>query len=442
MDDMPPRRRLGCWGWLLILTGLVGVMAIGVAFWLNSDRDLRAEAARAQSLGVPMEWRDLPVVRPEPADMILLRLLQKTTERGITCAAADNGWWSWDPFETPPAALATWDSGIDVDMDALVVQLSCTPAWSLDAAAMEDAGRRGDVRAMLAGMSPHDGDLRDAARELLIQRSGRGSDAPAHLAVLFANLAATPASVSFNDHQKSLGIARDLANHVIRHRDRLDPNITAQTAQLLADRLDAMLPAVISSHPLYMAAMLHADPWQFMRQWNVRLVALMELPGGLRFFHRLGRRVIVARGVDAAAWVAAHGIPRTYRDVTSAAPQLPPMSSVLDVRSVFAHTLEYHESLHYRQPGTFDPYLLLYLHLLSTTQLRLVAADLAGSPWPLDPWDPGGAPIRRIVHDGVVIGGYSCWLNGLDDGGGRGDLCWPLRAKPGSPKASDPLPKP
>jgi hypothetical protein len=77
----------------------------------------------------------------------------------------------------------------------------------------------------------------------------------------------------------------------------------------------------------------------------------------------------------------------------------------------------------------------------SLLRANLVLAELRGTPWPRDWFDPSGSPIRRIERDGRLIGAYSIGDDGVDGGGSRsGDICWPLYEMLGSPLASAALP--
>jgi hypothetical protein len=49
--------------------------------------------------------------------------------------------------------------------------------------------------------------------------------------------------------------------------------------------------------------------------------------------------------------------------------------------------------------------------------LRLMAAELRGQPWPIDPYDPSGKPLRPFLRDGKLMGAYSVYEDGVDDGG-------------------------
>ena len=62
----------------------------------------------------------------------------------------------------------------------------------------------------------------------------------------------------------------------------------------------------------------------------------------------------------------------------------------------------------------------------------VLAAEIRGGPWPVDPCDSTGATLRRLKRDGQLIGAYSVGRNETDDHGERGDeafaLYGPLKA--------------
>lgn len=84
--------------------------------------------------------------------------------------------------------------------------------------------------------------------------------------------------------------------------------------------------------------------------------------------------------------------------------------------------------------------LLCMSWIKADTGLRVLAAELRGEAWPLDPSDPGGGRVRRIERDGRLIGYYLLDRNGTDDGGRSGqDACVSLYGELGTPLGSDPV---
>ncbi len=72
---------------------------------------------------------------------------------------------------------------------------------------------------------------------------------------------------------------------------------------------------------------------------------------------------------------------------------------------------------------------------------RLLAAEIAQRPWPVDGFDPARAPLKRIERGGALIGAYSTFLDGADDKGSiKLDRCWALYERLGMTMAGDPPP--
>ena len=61
--------------------------------------------------------------------------------------------------------------------------------------------------------------------------------------------------------------------------------------------------------------------------------------------------------------------------------------------------------------------LILEMTVQCQLRLRLMAAELRGQPWPVDPYDPSGKPLRPFLRDGKLMGAYSVHQDGVDDGG-------------------------
>ena len=63
---------------------------------------------------------------------------------------------------------------------------------------------------------------------------------------------------------------------------------------------------------------------------------------------------------------------------------------------------------------------LLEMTVQCQVHLRLMAAELRSQPWPVDPYDPSGKPLRPFLRDGKLMGAYSVYLDGVDNGGNKG----------------------
>ncbi len=90
------------------------------------------------------------------------------------------------------------------------------------------------------------------------------------------------------------------------------------------------------------------------------------------------------------------------------------------------------------QLGSWGAYRAYSGSIRSPLALRLLAAELAGAPWPRDPFAVPTAPLQRVERDGMLIGAYSVGEDGVDDGGDRRkDLCMPLGGIMGHPRMGD-----
>ena len=61
------------------------------------------------------------------------------------------------------------------------------------------------------------------------------------------------------------------------------------------------------------------------------------------------------------------------------------------------------------------------------TALTFNGRRIARSALPVDPYDPSGKPLRPFLRDGKLMGAYSVYADGVDDGGNKGkDRYFPL----------------
>jgi hypothetical protein len=424
--DAPPRRRLGCIGWLLVAGCLLLVAVAILLLWRRSTGDLDAEAARARALGVAMAG-DLPPEEP-PGLRSWLAELERVTGRATRYEGPHLDTHG-DPWQAAPPELLAWTSGVDADVDAL---LDRAPQGRLRLPTGATSSARNDY----AGYGVYE------AKDLLLQRLFR-TDAPRPDLDRLQLLSGVPHGF--------MGLwswykAEDAWLYAaLRHRERLDPATTAASARSLATAMHERVGSAIASQPAIWDDLLRQPVEPLLRDLNIRLPSLMvmDLDSGLLLIPRAGRRRILARSVDAAAWVRTHGTPATFADIAAMSPRLDRLRPSNAWHELYSSILDEGFCAHCRGYRTSACHAQAEAALRIITHLRVFAADLDGSPWPPDPGDPSGAPLRPIVRDGVVIGAYSVGVDGVDDGGDRRtDLCLPLRARLGYPRASDPPPAP
>lgn len=434
MDGARPRLRLGWWWLPIIALGLLAIAALVLALWLRSTGDLVAEEERARSLGVAVDWRSLTVPLASVEQQRRIRALLRTVKRAKTIPSTDDGSWMREAFVESPAGFADWDSGVDPEVDACLRAFPESPPTVLG----------GDDDALrLLSLAGEYAEACYATRDLLILRSVRGRDRAAELSELFVRLARLPTGVSLWPDHQPVSTAEAWTMHAVRHRAELDASATATTASQLADHLDAVMRQQIAVRPLFLSLALRVDPFTLFCATNITLPSLMANRTSMRILPRLGRGSVLARSIDSCVWVSAHGLPDTVAAACLAAPTRPAPGWWELPGETMALTLDCSSCIHCSSEMVPALQSALRRHLRCTTGLRLLAAELSGTPWPTDPGDPAGGPLRPVLRDGVVIGAYGLGNDGLDGAGDRyKDWCWPLRARLGSPKASDPVKKP
>lgn len=442
MDEVQaPARRPGLWGWILLSATALGVVAVGVAIWMRTSSDLDALRRQAVAAGLPATWRDLDVAAGRSPHAGALAQAEELCSR--RSGEVDAGRAANCPFAPVPNTLSCWrlagGSGIEDAVDALVDQVRPGEVLHLDVAAIEAAIARRDAEALVGERA-----LLFGGRgfwSLLIHyrlRIAAGVDDQQALADRLLRLAGSLDAPSTTQLRSCLYAATAWGLAVQRHR--LPTAAAADAARRLAERFDALLPRVVAAQPLIYDAMLRLPPERMFRACNLRVPEVMTYPFTMDPLHRLGRGPIVASRVRAAIWVAGHGVPRSHDDILAASPAF--AVGVLDMPTRLLGSMFDHPWCQRCSGYTDDLHGLLSFHLRVTTQLRLLAADLVGEPWPADPCDRAGGRLRPITRDGAMIGAYSLGANAIDDGADiRGDWCWPLRAQLGYPRASDqPMP--
>lgn len=422
--------RLGCMGWIVVFASLLVVLLAVLLLWMKSDGDLRRIEATATAQGVPTTWAGIGLPTTPSARLAAVRRLNALA----TAVKAYNGWnaLGWTPFDPPPEGLREWSanggSGVDRDIDRELDSLDPGLFLTCDPLDQDEAFARREWRTVAASYWMR----LDMIRESL---AGRIACADAdglppllrrmhrlarlqHVRLEFDSLTAANLWLGGVIKARSLGIS--------------DPAWADEAEQLAHESLGT-LPKQAAIHFVCTYQIFNAPAERALKEMNMRLPAIMCNPLGLRFFYRTGRGPLLERELAAVGWLWRHGSPTTLSEAEAMAPAVPRVSWYSSPGQLLGSMLG----------GNDRSYLYWYamVGIRARTGLRLLAADLRGTPWPVDPTDPAGGLIRPVVRDGVVIGAYACGHDGVDGGGDRmRDWCWTLHERLGSPKASDPPP--
>ena len=438
MDPPQTPLQLGCWSKLFIVL-ILGVAAIAVtlAFWLRSTADLDAERARAVALGVEMDWERLGVTGDRSVQRRTLYEIAKIAERAKSYDGSSYEW-ERDPWRaSAPSDLAGWNSGVDVDLDAAIDRLDGIPALQIAPGEIAAARISHNATQFVRGfddwqrLNPYD------AVQVLKRRSVIATgDMPA-LSDRLVRLASS--APNLHSIWGSFSASDAFINHVLRHRDALNPHQTAALARQLAACLESQVLVTVRCGPAFWEGALRFPCDDLLRAWNISLPSLMQYGSVRAIIQRGGRRAVFARAIDAAAWVGAHGLPRNPAQVEAMSPGWPQMTPWRALHDLYGATVDRGGCEHCAGRQVGQAHSVVTKWLRQRTYLLLLAADFDGSAWPIDPGDPVGGTLRPILRDGQVIGAYSFGANMCDDGGlTRGDWCFPLRAPLGYPRAADP----
>ncbi len=387
------------WRWVLLGVALSVLLGCGMGWWwLTSTRDLAAFAVQAKAAGVSLA--------PEEIDPI-----------------ADAAWSSWShDLETPvftSVGVVEMTPGIqaalDPRCDELLARLDTLPAGRIRSASFPDAVR-GLFIARLGFASP-------GTIPALVHRMQRF----AH-----AMLGRTDSGYYRDPVVSSLeGMSRVLARRCqeLDVQDRLD---LARDLTLIADDVEGEL----RTSGLRFLRQAYSDAWMphgLCGAWGIRLpgpYGLMPSLGGV-LLDRAGRRRLLADVLEWHRTMVACADERAFIAWVRREQAKPSMGWKELLPAYF---------LRRQVPFTYAARSSLPLIL----QCRVLAAELAGKPWPVDPFAVPGTPLQRVERDGVLVGAWSVGFDGVADGGDRSrDLCIPLtRQVMGRPHMGDALPPP
>lgn len=399
-DDQRPRRRLRGWrlllawsaGLLLLLALLLG---IGVPIWLRSTSDLGRVDARARALGIAPTWTEAGLTRSAPERIALQEELERLQPvlKSWDAAKPRGAPSPLTPGLPTPPAMTAHHAALDrARMERLLT--------ICDALGTEPVIR--DVEMTYATKVPGI-PVAMGASKLLAERVVLADDAglPREIARLL-DLAERTDSRTVIGHLVRTAIARLAARAITMRLPAL--RATGDEAVAIADRLRRMADALSAG-----TGDACAGEFRCARASLLASGGIPEFMGGMkgRLLVRAGREAVLARLLDIADAARAAPIPRLAamgrielelerEDRRTAIPWPSRVLSGLIIPAVTLAT---------RKPE------------VAAVHLRLVAAELTGTPWPADLLDPGGVPLRRIERDGRVVGAYSVGTDGRDDGG-------------------------
>ncbi len=416
--------RLPFYGWIVVVV----VCALGaIGLWLVSDRDLVAFDAKARAAGIKPTWEEVGLVASPPEHLVRWRRLMQLAE-SLKSYQETSEWRPRVGEPTPPelaahhAALSEKDLGEVVQLidglppEAIREQTSVSYDTRLDdASSVRALSRLFAERITLA----HDPAIVEESRRLLAVATAQQSMTLIQDLVEVSCLAIWQSAIA--GRHASPGLDREaIAAYIDTLRNHLE-----------ATRNDCMDKEV----------RLWRDVIWRVQRGEAKVVkdleSSLEIPGWLRGYGvgrcwaRMGRSPSLDLLLDnAVAWRTSTSFPTRAKNVgavqlrVEAIPTWQPACRM--VNTMMPATSLLHESW-----------------MKADTGLAVLAAELRQAPWPIDPTDPAGLPVRRIERDGRLIGYYLVGRNGVDDHGkvsnSTGDYCFALYERLGSPMATDPL---
>jgi hypothetical protein len=157
---------------------------------------------------------------------------------------------------------------------------------------------------------------------------------------------------------------------------------------------------------------------RLLKERGVSLPAVLQYVLTIEMAVRMERENILRAELDWLQFVKAHPLqPRDWLDEAER------QRAALTGSWLTVPT--HRQVLYAQQPNSLSGLVATVLHL------QVLAAELRGSPWPVDLLDPLGKSLRRWEVGGRLIGAYSVGPDGIDSGGAHGgDITLRLRLEP------------
>jgi hypothetical protein len=408
------------WWWVAIVG--VAVAALVFALWYHSDRDLRIVAARAAALGVSQTWTATGLARSPQTRLDDWHRLGALAQ-SLTDYEAKSDSFRLKPGFAVPGALRAHHAGLPADDIATVLQLcarlepdSIVETVEIDIFDTSDSLSWGRSLSRLLG-----------ERLAIIPGAQVADEARYHLRAIQAEPPRSLIRILVANNRFAVWQGAI----ILRLRD---PEIDQQALAALIDEAriwyeramrDAWAGEYRWMHALATGLRAGNERYADALVGDFGLVPNWGKPFGLHMLaHRAIRDDTMHTALDLhEAWLAA----------PDAAGRCSAVQAIERRRT--AQNWNLPQRLAAMWLPAFDYVTRSWAE--RDTQLRVLAAELRGEPWPIDPLDPARKPVRRIEREGRLIG-YYLLKDGTDDGGHTNkDRCTALYDALGSPMAAD-----
>ncbi len=410
MDDSTPRRnRLRGWWGVAVLIGVLLVTAVGLGLlWYHSNGDLLAVREEAKALAIPTTWPEVGLTR-SPSEVIaryerlaqLAKSLPDYDSLAITGKIISGSGQAprLKPYLAIPQEARDHHAGLD---QATVAEFLLLLDQLPDDILVQQEHRT------LTGPNPEIGWFRNivryqqervllAAPEEVVRETERllrfVEIRDCHLLiellvqVSLVEISLSPIAGRLHDLQKRMAT---LADRLDRLSQRLEVHLTNAFIGefVLANHTCENPAATRQAMGLFAPDSLWDD-----LMWGPQM--------------RAGRGPLLSREM---AWIQMTRLHPTPADLVSNARRISRESQ--DLRRWIPT-----ETLSLQLMGVVPT----VLNMTAKCQLRLqlMAAEVHGTTWPIDAFDPSGKPLRRFERDGVLMGAYTVYEDGFDNGGDK-----------------------
>ena len=386
-DAPVTRRRTLLYGWrgLVILSVLgLGGMVVATVFWFFSDGDLRRIEREMASAGLPTTWKELGVKRTD-ADRVKIYERLTALAKVVKPWRPKQGSSTLHPGEPVPIELKTWHEQMpSTELAELLRLIDGLPAEQ--PFLVDVYSGPGSVSWLSA--------WRDLVK-LLCQRIALAADqgVPEEARRLLHLLNVTPRLPTLMGMMLEPSHLHLAAGSLALRLPTLRGDVNlAQGLESVAQRLEALREQNAVGNLILFIAEYRS-----------------EQRAGIFSRQSLGYRLTRERQLQIQLdWI-----------LQSRACQPGFARSDLAKRLVSAATTVFDSAL--GEFGMSAPTISEDFALKARLAAEVVAAEIRGTSWPVDPYARDGALLRRLERNGKLIGAYSIGRDGVDDHGGKDD---------------------